>query len=464
MKCSLCNCSSMNGTIEVRVLGPTAVKVDGRPVELGSLRQRRLLAALAIDAGSVVSADRLADRVWADGELPQDPRRALRTYLARLRQALAGDEAIVTEPSGWRLDEFVVDVDANRFTELVDGTRWMNIDVHQRLARLDKALDLWRGEAFEDAVGEEWVRADVDRLNELRITAVERRYDAMLEAGMHTDALPGLAGEVDTHPLRDRLVGLQMLAMFRSGRQAEATRVFQAHRHRLADELGLAPGAELVELDRRIVAGDPSLQLTSTAGRPLRGYRLGEQIGEGAFAVVYRGTQPSLGRDVAVKIIRPELANKPEFVRRFEAEAHLVARLEHPFIVPLYDYWREPDQACLVFRYLRGGTLESRLTSTGGLSVEQCRTMVEDVGGALATAHAAGVVHRDVKPANVLLDEAGPFYLGDFGIALEATQLSDPTAALSAGSPAYASPEQLRRSRSARRLMFTGSASRSMRH
>ena len=287
MKCSLCNCSSMNGTIEVRVLGPTAVKVDGRPVELGSLRQRRLLAALAIDAGSVVSADRLADRVWADGELPEDPRRALRTYLARLRQALAGDEAIVTEPSGWRLDEFVVDVDANRFTELVDGTRWMNIDVHQRLARLDKALDLWRGEAFEDAVGEEWVRADVDRLNELRITAVERRYDAMLEAGMHTDALPGLAGEVDTHPLRDRLVGLQMLAMFRSGRQAEATRVFQAHRHRLADELGLAPGAELVELDRRIVAGDPSLQLTSTAGRPLRGYRLGEQIGEGAFAVVY---------------------------------------------------------------------------------------------------------------------------------------------------------------------------------
>ena len=195
----------------------------------------------------------------------------------------------------------------------------------------------------------------------------------------------------------------------------------------------------------RIVAGDPSLRLDSTPGRALRGYRLGEQLGEGAFAVVYRGTQPSVGRDVAVKVIRAELANRPEFVRRFEAEAHLVARLEHPFIVPLYDYWREPDRACLVFRYLRGGTLEQRLSSSGGLSIGECRMLVDEVGAALATAHGAGVVHRDVKPANVFLDESGNFYLGDFGIALEAAELSDPAAALSAGSPAYASPEQLRR-------------------
>jgi WD40 repeat protein len=191
--------------------------------------------------------------------------------------------------------------------------------------------------------------------------------------------------------------------------------------------------------------GDTSLPLATTPGQALRGYQLGEQLGEGAFAVVYRGTQPSVGRDVAVKLIRAELANRPEFVRRFEAEAHLVARLEHPFIVPLYDYWREPDRAYLVFRYLRGGTLEQRLSSSGGLPIDECRLLVDEVGAALSTAHAAGVVHRDVKPANVLLDEAGNFYLGDFGIALEAAELSDPSAALSAGSPAYASPEQLRR-------------------
>ena len=249
----------------------------------------------------------------------------------------------------------------------------------------------------------------------------------------------------EQHPLRDRLVGLHMLALARAGRHAEATRVFQGHRRRFVDELGLEPSAQLVELDRRIVDGDPSLHLSSVAGRALRGYRLGEQLGEGAFAVVYRGTQPSVGRDVAVKIIRSELANRPEFIRRFEAEAHLVARLEHPHIVPLYDYWREPDRACLVFRYLRGGSLEARLTSTGRLSAEEAVRMVEQVGAALMTAHRAGVVHRDVKPANIFLDEDGNFYLGDFGIALAAAELDDPDASLSAGSPAYASPEQLRR-------------------
>src|SRR4029078_3837178 len=130
-----------------------------------------------------------------------------------------------------------------------------------------------------------------DRLEELRITTVEHRYEAMLAAGMHTDALPGLGREVESHPWRDRLIGLQMLALFRSGRQAEATRVFESHRRRLADELGLDPSAALHGLDRRIVAGDASLHLTTVAGRPLRGYRLGEQLGEGAFAVVYRGVQ-----------------------------------------------------------------------------------------------------------------------------------------------------------------------------
>ncbi len=431
--------------LRVQVLGPTAAVIDGQSVVLGGPRQRRLLAALAINAGEIVIGDRLIDRVWSDENLPSDPRATLRTYIARLRQSLQNEHVIVTEPLGWRLSTAIAQVDAVCFVELVEAANEPGVDVHRRLALLDEALRLWHGDAYEEVAGEVWARSEADRLNELRVTATERRYDAMLNAGMHTDALPGLAAEVEHHPLRDRLVGLQMLALFRSGRQAEASRVFQAHRDRLADELGLGPGVELVALDRRIVAGDASLHLVTTPGRALRGYRLGEQLGEGAFAVVYRGTQPSVGRDVAVKVIRADLANRPEFVRRFEAEAHLVARLEHPYIVPLYDYWREPDRACLVFRYLRGGTLEAELNANGGMPIDACRTMVEEVGAALATAHAAGIVHRDVKPANVLLDEAGNFYLGDFGIALEAAELSDPTAALSAGSPAYASPEQLRR-------------------
>ena len=95
----------------------------------------------------------------------------------------------------------------------------------------------------------------------------------------------------------------------------------------------------------------------------VRGLELGELIAEGAFGSVYRATQPSVGREVAVKVVRPELADDPEFIRRFEAEAQIVARLEHPHIVPLYDFWREPGGAYLVMRYLRGGTAEQVLFS-----------------------------------------------------------------------------------------------------
>ena len=256
----------MGQTVGVQLLGPTTLIVDGQLVELGSVRQRRLLAALALDVGAVVSADRLADRVWADGDLPTirggHSERTSPDYDKRSEMSRRSPP----NSTGWRLDDAPVELDTQRFDEMVSAAAEPGTDVHGRLARLDEALALWRGGAYEDMAGEDWVRAESTRLEELKLTAVERRYEAMLAAGMHTDAVPGLAGEVDAHPLRDRLVGLQMLALFRSGRQAEATRAFQDHRRRLADELGSGTGAELVELDRRIVAGDPSLHLTSTAG------------------------------------------------------------------------------------------------------------------------------------------------------------------------------------------------------
>ena len=241
-----------------------------------------------------------------------------------MRQAFGDEPVLVREPAGWRLELAKVEVDRDQFEALLLRAQQPGVGAHERLGLLDDALRIANGRPFGDLDSLEWLRPGAERLEELRVTAVERRYDAMLDAGKHTDAVPGLAAEVEQHPLRERLVGLQMLALHRSGRQAEAARVFQAHRDRQA-ELGLEPGAELVELDRRILASDPELA-AAPAGQALRGYRLGEQLGEGAFAVVYRGTQPSVGRDVAVKIIRSELANRPEFIRRFEAEAHLVAR------------------------------------------------------------------------------------------------------------------------------------------
>ncbi len=178
----------------------------------------------------------------------------------------------------------------------------------------------------------------------------------------------------------------------------------------------------------------------------VKGYELREQIGEGGYGVVYRAYQPLVGRDVAVKIILPQHANHPDFIRRFEWEAQLVARLEHPYIVPLYDYWRDPDGAFLVMRWLRGGNLHDLLHNRP-LPTELLGRLIEQVGSALAVAHRRGVVHRDLKPANILLDEEGNAYLADFGIAKDLGTRVSPyqtDASTVVGSPAYISPEQVR--------------------
>ena len=182
------------------------------------------------------------------------------------------------------------------------------------------------------------------------------------------------------------------------------------------------------------------------SGRAIRGYALGERIGSGGMGAVYRAVQPIVEREVAIKIILPQYANHPEFIRRFEAEAQLVARLEHPHIVPLYDYWREPNIAFLVMRLLRGGSLRHLLES-GPLPLELVLRMMEQVGTGLGAAHRAGVIHRDLKPANVLLDEDQNAYLADFGIAknLANPNLEDQTQVEAIlGSPSYISPEQIR--------------------
>ncbi len=180
-------------------------------------------------------------------------------------------------------------------------------------------------------------------------------------------------------------------------------------------------------------------------GRAIRGYALSEKIGAGGMGAVYRAVQPLVEREVAIKIILPSFANHPDFIRRFEAEAQLVARLEHPHIVPLYDYWREPGVAYLVMRLLRGGSLQG-LLSDGPLPIPTVSKIVEQVCQALHAAHRIGIVHRDLKPGNILLDEDQNAYLADFGIAknLGNPDVSNETElGMMIGSPNYMSPEQI---------------------
>jgi WD40 repeat protein len=280
----------------------------------------------------------------------------------------------------------------------------------------EQALALWRGDAFGEFGQEWWLLAEANRLNEMRLVGMEERVEVMVTLGQNQRAIPELNWMRSSHPLRERPVALLMRAQFAAGRQADALREFQTYRAALAEDTGLEPSAELQALERSIAVG----QTPAPAGgrlRSLRGYAVHAVIGEGAFGRVLAATQPGTNRDVAIKVIRPDLADDIRFVQRFEAEAQLVARLEHPHIVPLYDYWREPGGAYLVFRLLTGGTAQAALVSGGAFDVARVSRLVEEVGSALLAAHTTGVVHRDVKPANVLFDAAGNSYLTDFGIA-----------------------------------------------
>ncbi|MDH3730331.1 MAG: protein kinase [Acidimicrobiia bacterium] len=428
----------------IRLLGPVAL--DGGAGEPLSPRLRRVLTALVLGRGMQVSESSLIDIVWGDdGDLPVNPTRSLQTYISRLRSQL-GPDAIERSGTGYRFVPDEVWVDITEFEHRLDQARMSRDQADDRsaIADLEHALSLWTGQALSDYSSESWAAAEAYRLEELRVDAEEQRAELLV--GLD-DVDGSLVADLERlaldHPHRDGPTRQLMLALHRSGRQADALAAFSRHRAQLATDLGLEPSDALALLESQILTDDPAVA-KAARGRSLRGYDILERLGEGAFSIVYRGTQPSVGRDVAIKQIRAELANRPEFIRRFETEAHLVARLEHPHIVPLYDYWREPDSAYLVMRLLRGGNLEIALRS-GAWDLERAIRMVGHIGGALAEAHRAGVVHRDVKPANILLDEIGNSYLTDFGIALEAHEATDTAGSLSAGSPAYASPEQLRR-------------------
>jgi len=187
-------------------------------------------------------------------------------------------------------------------------------------------------------------------------------------------------------------------------------------------------------------------------GQLIKGYHLKDKVGVGGFGEVYRAEQPLLKREVAVKVILPQYANDPDFIRRFEAEAQLVAHLESLHIVPLYDYWRDQNGAFLVMRWMRGGSLQTIL-KRGHWPIADVPRVVDQIASALATAHRANVVHRDVKPANILLDEEHNTYLADFGIAKELGKITDHATNIGRqeaaaegfiGSPDYISPEQIR--------------------
>ncbi len=402
------------------MLGPIGARVGTTRVAIGGPRQQVLLALLSLHAGRVVSTDALVDAVW-DGAPPDAAERTFRTYVARLRKALTssgvrvdGTELVAIEQGGYRLDDQWADADADRFEALVADARERLTAGEATTAKqlLDDALGLWRGPAYGPFADRPWARSEALRLEELRVVARELRLRAMLDAGHLEEASAEAAALGAEHPHREAVARLRVLARYRSGRHAAAIDVIREFRARLVEDTGLDPSARFEELERMVLAQDPRLD-RPVGGNRLRGYVLHEVIAETALGLVHRAEQPSIGRQVAITVVPASLADDPEVVRTFEARAQQWAAVEHPHVVPLYDYWREPGGAYLVTRFVHGGTLAQRI-ARGPLDEHAARAIVAQVGAAVVAAHERGVGHGAITPAAVVLDEEGAAYLAGF--------------------------------------------------
>jgi DNA-binding SARP family transcriptional activator len=250
--------------VDYQVLGPLEARVDGRAVDLGGPRQRGVLVLLLARANEVVPATRLADELW--GDPPATAINLVQGYVSHLRKAL-GREAI-----GTRSGSYVVRVerdalDLHRFERLAHegSTALADGDPDSASALLGEALALWKGTALADLADEPAAQPIAARLEELRLLALERRLEAEVACGRHAESVPAIEELVHSHPLRERLRWLQMLALYRSGRQSEALDAFRSARTTLVEELGIEPGPDLRELEAAILLQDPSLAPAAAA-------------------------------------------------------------------------------------------------------------------------------------------------------------------------------------------------------
>jgi len=241
----------------VRVLGQLEVYADGRVVPLRGVKQRRLMAALLAAANQVVSADRLADLIWA-GAPPDGAAVALAKDVYRLRDVLGSVDAagiLITQSPGYRLNLDEDRIDAGVFAALVaQGQQLLPVDPARAVSVLDDALALWRGQAWAEFTDEDFARPLIAGLDELRALAVECRAEAMLTLGRHEEVVAELKPAVEAQPLRERRRSLLMRALYLSGRQVESLQVYREFRSVLMDELGLEPSPALRELEHDILA------------------------------------------------------------------------------------------------------------------------------------------------------------------------------------------------------------------
>ena len=244
--------------MEFRILGPLEVVDGGKALDLGGPKQRAILALLLLERNRVVSSDSLIEAVW-DEEPPATAQKALQVYVSKLRKVL-GKEQLETKAPGYTLHVGPEELDVARFERL------------QQDGRLREALALWRGRALPEFAYERFAQAEIERLEEVRRACLEERIERDLERGGGSELVGELEALVREHPLRERFREQLMLALYRSGRQAEALEAYQAARKALVEELGIEPGRSLRDLHQAILNQDPVLERSTT----------GEEVGVAA--------------------------------------------------------------------------------------------------------------------------------------------------------------------------------------
>src|SRR5215213_2225970 len=255
--------------MEFGILGPLEVRADGRVVPLGGGRPRAVFAVLALNANQPVSAERLALALWGE-DAPPSAVKTVQVYVARLRKALEDSDILVTTPAGYRLRVRPGELDAERFERHVADGRDALAAGHAEhaAAQLREALELWRGPPLAELASTPFAPAEIARLEEQHLAAIEVRVDADLAAGRHAELIGELQQLTTQHPWRERLHAQLMLALYRSGRQADALEAYRHAREVFVGQLGIEPGAELHDLHEAILAHEPSIDAPPATAIP----------------------------------------------------------------------------------------------------------------------------------------------------------------------------------------------------
>ena len=297
--------------MEFRILGPLEVVREGSVLPTPPNKPRALLALLLLRRGEAVGVDQLADDLWGERP-PTTATKSIQVYVSQLRKSL-GEGVLETRGRGYALIADDDAVDAARFERLLERGTELRVAGEPKAAAevLTQALTLWRGPALADFAYEPWAQAEIGRLDDLRLAAVEERIDADLEVGRHATLVGELTGLVERNPGRERLLGQLMLALYRSGRQTEALDAYREQRRRLDEELGLEPSPALRELEAAMLRQDPALgrpDRAATARPRVRSRRVVALAGAALVAVAGIGAAAVLGQEdqtPAVVTVKP---------------------------------------------------------------------------------------------------------------------------------------------------------------